>query len=100
MFPDIAGDAAAIAAHPGFRILLRERLASFNRQESGATSAVRRVSIEIEPLSVEAGEIADKGYVNQRGVLARRAASVAVLFTEADHVIRVPRQSGPGASRA
>jgi feruloyl-CoA synthase len=100
VFPDIAGDAATIAAHPGFRILLQERLAIFNRQESGATSTISRVSIETEPLSVEAGEIADKGYVNQRGVLTRRAASVAVLFTDADHVIRIPRQSGPGASRA
>jgi len=32
-----------------------------------------------EPASVDGGEITDKGYINQRAVLTRRAAAVAML---------------------
>jgi feruloyl-CoA synthase len=35
-----------------------------------------------EPLSVDAGEITDKGYINQRAVLARRAELVARLYAD------------------
>jgi len=34
-------------------------------------------------LSVDAGEITDKGYVNQRAVLERRTAAVAMLEDDA-----------------
>jgi feruloyl-CoA synthase len=33
-----------------------------------------------EPPSLDAGEITDKGYVNQKAVLARRAALVERLY--------------------
>jgi feruloyl-CoA synthase len=32
-----------------------------------------------EPASVDGGEITDKGYINQRAVLTRRADAVATL---------------------
>ena len=53
--------------------------------------ARRRVLLLDEPPSVDAGEITDKGYVNQRAVLARRAAEVEALYAEpADpRVIRI-----------
>jgi feruloyl-CoA synthase len=35
-----------------------------------------------EPPSVDAGEITDKGYINQRAVLARRQAQVELLYAE------------------
>lgn len=35
-----------------------------------------------EPPSVEAGEITDKGYLNQRLVLSRRAELVNALYAE------------------
>ena len=34
------------------------------------------------PASLDAGEITDKGYVNQRRVLDRRAALVDLLYTD------------------
>jgi feruloyl-CoA synthase len=37
-----------------------------------------------EPASLEAGEITDKGYVNQRAVLARRANLVDGLYDGSD----------------
>ena len=34
------------------------------------------------PASLDGGEITDKGYVNQRKVLARRAALVELLYAD------------------
>jgi feruloyl-CoA synthase len=35
-----------------------------------------------QPASLDSGEITDKGYVNQRQVLARRAALVDLLYAD------------------
>jgi feruloyl-CoA synthase len=35
-----------------------------------------------EPPTIDAGEITDKGYVNQRGVLRRRETLVRALYAE------------------
>jgi feruloyl-CoA synthase len=40
-----------------------------------------------EPPSADAGEITDKGYVNQRAVLQRRAELVARLYQGGEGVI-------------
>jgi feruloyl-CoA synthase len=49
--------------------------------EGGGSSQVPvRALVLSEPPSVDAGEITDKGYINQRAVLARRAAEVARLY--------------------
>jgi hypothetical protein len=36
-----------------------------------------------EPPSVDTGEITDKGYINQRAILARRVADLAALNDDA-----------------
>jgi feruloyl-CoA synthase len=55
--------------------------------------ATRAVFLE-EPPSIDAGEITDKGYINQRAVLERRAAVVETLYADsgAYHVIRLDQQ--------
>jgi feruloyl-CoA synthase len=40
-----------------------------------------------EPPSIDANEITDKGYINQRAVLERRAALVEKLYTGGPEVI-------------
>jgi feruloyl-CoA synthase len=40
-----------------------------------------------EPPSIDANEITDKGYLNQRAVLERRAALVEKLYASADKVV-------------
>jgi feruloyl-CoA synthase len=48
-----------------------------------------RALVLAEPANMGAGEITDKGYINQRMVLQRRAADVAALYNDADgRVIR------------
>jgi feruloyl-CoA synthase len=40
-----------------------------------------------EPPSIDANEITDKGYMNQRAVLERRAALVERLYDDDEEVI-------------
>jgi feruloyl-CoA synthase len=47
--------------------------------EGGSSTHPRRVLVLEEPPSIDAGEITDKGYINQRAVLERRAALVEKL---------------------
>jgi feruloyl-CoA synthase len=67
--------------HPALRAHLA---AALDRLNGGAGSASRleRLLLLEEPPDMDAGEITDKGYVNQRAVLERRAGHVARLFAD------------------
>jgi feruloyl-CoA synthase len=56
--------------------------------DGGSSTQVRRVLVMSEPPSIDANEITDKGYMNQRAVLERRAALVAKLYSDDPAVIR------------
>jgi feruloyl-CoA synthase len=53
----------------------------------GSSETPKRALILNEPPSVDAGEITDKGYINQSAVLRRRAANVRALYEGAPGVI-------------
>ena len=59
-----------------------ERLRAFAALAAGSSHRVERVVLVAEPPSLDAGEITDKGSINQRAVLERRAALVAELYAE------------------
>ena len=88
VWPSPAGLAALVADQgPGTPLdkltaILRERIGAFNAAAGGSSRRVARVAILTEPPSIDAGEITDKGYVNQRATLERRAATVAGLFAK------------------
>ena len=100
LFPDVeacraidpglvhAGD-AGIAAHPAVRAVFRERLDALAAQSTGSSTLVARAIILGEPPSIDAHEITDKGSINQRAVMAARAALVDDLYREPvpDHVM-------------
>jgi len=48
--------------------------------QGGSASRVERLVLLAEPPGLDAGEITDKGYINQRVCLERRAGDVARLF--------------------
>ena len=50
--------------------------------DAGSAARVERLVVMARPADLDAGEITDKGYVNQRKVLARRAALVELLYAE------------------
>jgi feruloyl-CoA synthase len=57
---------------------LRERLRA--QRASGASMMVRRILLMAEPPSIDANEIADKGYVNQAACRTRRAHLIGELY--------------------
>ncbi|MDH6592126.1 feruloyl-CoA synthase [Variovorax sp. TBS-050B] len=75
----------AAALEPG---ALHARIAAVLRalrdEGAGSSQCPARALVLAEPPSLDAGEITDKGYVNQRAVLARRAAEVARLHAAGD----------------
>lgn len=76
--PELAGlDVQALVRHPIVVAALAERLA---RQTGSVSLAVQRLMLMAEPPSMDANEIADKGYVNQAATRARRAPLVDALF--------------------
>ena len=56
-------------------------------QEGGSSTHPTRVLLMTEPPSIDANEITDKGYMNQRAVLERRAALVEKLHSADPDVI-------------
>jgi feruloyl-CoA synthase len=59
------------------------------KAEGGGSSQVpTRALVLREPPQVDAGEITDKGYINQSAVLKRRAADVQALYAGGPGVIR------------
>jgi feruloyl-CoA synthase len=75
-------DAAALARMPEVVDVVRRGMAAHNRENTGASSRITRVLLLAQPPSIDADEITDKGYVNQRAVRERRAALVAELFSD------------------
>jgi feruloyl-CoA synthase len=49
----------------------------------GSSQCPARVLLMTEAPNADAGEITDKGYINQRAVLSRRAVEVATLYADA-----------------
>jgi feruloyl-CoA synthase len=70
-----------LAGEPRVRDHLARSLAALNR-DAGSSRRIARLLLLAEPPQLDAGEITDKGYVNQRACLTRRAADVAVLYTD------------------
>ena len=58
---------------------LRESLVSMRAAATGSSTVPARLLVLEEPPSLDHSEITDKGYVNQRAVLRRRAADVEAL---------------------
>jgi feruloyl-CoA synthase len=77
-FPGVAS--ASLPSHPALREQLVEAIRAHNRENPGSSHCVARALVLTEPPSIDAGEITDKGYLNQRAVLARRAALVEALY--------------------
>lgn len=58
---------------------LRLAMAKYNGTHMGSATRIRRFMLMTEPPSIDANEITDKGYINQRAALERRANLVEKL---------------------
>jgi feruloyl-CoA synthase len=90
-FPSLAGcrtlcgapETATLAdliCRPEVRARVAEGLARHNARNPGSSTRIARALLMAEPPAIDANEITDKGYINQRAVLARRAALVERLY--------------------
>ncbi|HLX08932.1 MAG TPA: feruloyl-CoA synthase [Thermoanaerobaculia bacterium] len=71
-----------LIGRPEVRGKLLAGLAAHNAANPAGCRRIARVMLLAEPPSIDAGEITDKGYINQRAVLERRAALVELLHGE------------------
>jgi feruloyl-CoA synthase len=62
------------------RAVFEKLLADFAALSTGSSNRIARALVLREPLSMETGEITDKGSVNQRAVLQHRAHLVEQLY--------------------
>ncbi|MEQ8346236.1 MAG: feruloyl-CoA synthase [Sneathiellaceae bacterium] len=90
----IGADAAGLSdaetiAHPALRVFLTERLAAMNAAAGGASRRIARALVLDSAPSIDANEITDKGYINQRAVLAHRAEAVQRLYAGASDIVLV-----------
>ncbi|MGC2774982.1 MAG: feruloyl-CoA synthase [Bradyrhizobium sp.] len=72
-----------VLAHPSVRDDIAQGLAKLRAEAVGSSRHATRALLMAEPPSLDAGEITDKGYINQRAVLVRRADLVARLQDDA-----------------
>jgi len=57
-------------------------LQAYNANQRGSSTRVHRVMLMSEPPQIDANEVTDKGYINQRAVLERRATLVERLYAK------------------
>ena len=74
---------ADILGHELVRSRFQLLLESFATQATGNSNRIVRAVLVEEPPSLDAGEVTDKGSLNQRAVLERRAALVEELYSSA-----------------
>ena len=77
------GDIAATAADAEIRDAFRERFRKFLATSTGSSTRITRAILFDTPLSIDRGEVTDKGSINQRAVLDHRSALVDELYAPA-----------------
>jgi feruloyl-CoA synthase len=78
------GHSPVLLDDPRVRAYLAQSLAALN-EGAGSSRRVERLMLLSDPPQLDASEITDKGYINQRACLTRRAADVAALYGPARH---------------
>ncbi|MBK9593811.1 MAG: feruloyl-CoA synthase [Rhodocyclales bacterium] len=82
--PDLPADAPLEQVLADARVTgrLKAGMAMVKQEGGGSSTYATRALLMAEPPSIDANEITDKGYINQRAVLTRRAALVERLYAE------------------
>jgi len=73
-------DLKATAADPLVRDAFCERFARFLSSATGSSNRITRAILLDAPLSIDRGEVTDKGSINQRAVLEHRKALIDQLY--------------------
>ena len=86
-----------LVRHAPLHDALCSALQQHNQHHTGSSMRIQAALLLESPASMDAGEVTDKGYVNQRAVLARRASDVEALYgqTLIDTVIDISATTHP-----
>jgi feruloyl-CoA synthase len=79
---DASASPREVLAHPAVRTAFCRALEQLAKESTGSSTFVARAMLLEEPPSPEAREITDKGSLNQKAVLAHRAALVDRLYSD------------------
>jgi feruloyl-CoA synthase len=74
-------DIATAASDSAIRAAFRERLQKLLASATGSSSRIARAVLLDTPLSIDRGEVTDKGSINQRAVLEHRGALIEALYS-------------------
>jgi feruloyl-CoA synthase len=88
--PALPSNDMSVCAHSGaVRQAFRQKFAAFHSAATGSSTRVTRALLIDTPLSIDRGEVTDKGSINQRAVLDHRNELVEMLYSSelADDVI-------------
>lgn len=91
--PEIADSEAA-------RACVLAKLTELAKQATGSSHRVPRLSFLTRPLSIDAGELTEKGSLSQRGIVQRHADLIEALYADrpADDVVCVNLESPASAA--
>lgn len=90
--PTLPADNLTVTARDQLvREAFRERLIQFLSSATGSSTRITRAILLDAPLSIDKGEVTDKGSINQRAVLEHRGALIEELYAAnpSDRVISV-----------
>ena len=76
-----SSDIAACARDEQVRNAFQQKFAAFQLEATGSSTKVTRALLLDMPLSIDRGEVTDKGSINQRAVLDHRSELVERLYT-------------------
>ncbi len=74
-------DIAAIAGDPLVREAFHQRFAKFLATSTGSSTRITRALLLDAPLSIDRGEVTDKGSINQRAVLEHRSHLIEKIYS-------------------
>ena len=74
-------DIAVTAADPLIRQAFRQRFVKFVASATGSSTRIARALVLDAPLSIDRGEVTDKGSINQRAVLDHRKHLIETLYS-------------------
>ncbi|MBR1234895.1 feruloyl-CoA synthase [Bradyrhizobium sp. AUGA SZCCT0182] len=78
-----ANDLAAAASDPLIRAAFRERFQKLLADATGSSTRITRAVLFDAPLSIDRGEVTDKGSINQRAVIEHRSALIEQIYSPA-----------------
>jgi feruloyl-CoA synthase len=73
---------ADVVKHPDVIACLKHGLEALNTACRGSSMRIARAMLMVEPPSIDGNELTDKGYINQRAGLERRADLVQRLYAD------------------